>query len=87
MANTTFDRDDVERLGRVLGEVSTGLDEEDRELLHVMFALAGSATANADGDEVSGFSVLSFTPSLSESFMWGYENPRALNPQPLPPVY
>jgi hypothetical protein len=63
---------DVERLAAALEAAELG--EEERAMLHAVFALAGSAAAQgaSDGeDEVAGFSLSVVPDSLLGSFQLG----------------
>ncbi|HLN18164.1 MAG TPA: hypothetical protein VK277_15605 [Acidimicrobiales bacterium] len=77
----TFDAADLERLATKLDAISADWDDNERALLHVVFASAGEASAAHGADEVSGFAVDAFiwfrgaepptSDSLVSSFQWG----------------
>jgi hypothetical protein len=72
MTTTEFGLEDVERLGAILDQVE--LDENDRVLLHAIFARAGSTALEPEPEpEVSGFGLgpMASNPTLFNSFNLG----------------
>ncbi len=59
MPGTSFELSDVERLAVILDDVIADWDEDDKAVMHTLFARAGEASGPPD-DEVSGY-----------SFSWG----------------
>ena len=82
MTETTFDLGDVKRLAAALDAFD--LEDQDRDALRAIFALAGQAAAGDNENEVSGFALdaadglllpaishANIGGSLFASFQWG----------------
>ena len=70
MPGTSFDLSDVERLAVILDDVIADWSDDDKALMHSLFARAGAASG--PDDEVSGY-----------SFSWG--QPAVQTPGAVPP--
>ncbi len=71
MPGTSFELSDVERLAAILDDVIADWSDEDKAVMHDLFARAGAASGPPD-DEVSGY-----------SFSWG--QPAVQTPGAVPP--
>ena len=73
MPGTSFELSDVERLAVILDDVIADWDDDDKAVMHALFARAGEASGLPD-DEVSGF-----------SFSWGALVPAVQDQVGIPP--
>jgi hypothetical protein len=73
MPGTSFELSDVERLAVILDDVIADWSEDDKAVMHTLFARAGEASGPLD-DEVAGY-----------SFSWGAASAPGLGGSPPDP--